>query len=440
MYRTISRDRLIGLALTTALATISLAGCTTKGAPRADLSASRAEVALAKGNTEQAVNHAEAAVMTDPRNAAYRAMLGNIYLGSGRFNSAIASYNDAMSLGDATPRTALSLALANIAAGNQGRAVSVLDDWRDAIAPSDLGLAYALAGEADRGVLVLADALRGGENTAKVRQNLAYAYALAGQWREARLMAAQDVPGDQIDQRISDWAHSAHPEAFRQRVATLLSAPANVTDPGQPTALALANTPGAEQLAAEASAMVHDDSELPALETSASTEFGQRETKPEFALARYEAPMTSPPQSFEAAFATKAPGGATPGAVMADAIRFVASPVVQKMPARFGVAPDPQARMLRGIDDGSHLVQLGSFYSEQAARRAWGLYTRRHPALDGHELKLTQAKVNGHNYWRVLAVGFDQTSARDLCASVKSTSKEGCIAYSAARPLPGAIS
>ncbi len=438
MYRTTSRQRLVALALTTALVTSALGGCTAKGAPRADLSASRAEVALAKGKPDQAVQNAEQAVQADPRNAAYRAMLGNAYLGAGRFQSAITSYNDAMSLGDQSPRTALSLALANIAAGDQTHAVSVLDDWRDAIAPGDLGLAYALAGEADRGVLVLSDALRAGENTPKLRQNLAYAYALAGRWREARVMASQDVPADQIDERISQWAQIALPEAFSQRVATLLSVPAGVTDPGQPTQLALVNNPGAEQLAAEATAAAQPELGSEPVETASAA---QGDALPEVALARYEAPMTAPPQSFEAAFATNAPHGATPGALMADAIRFVSQPVVQKMPARYGIAPETGTNPGHSITGGgSHAVQLGSFYSEQGARRAWGLYTKRHPALGDHELKVTQAKVNGRDYWRVSATGFDKSSARAMCTSVHSSSKDGCIAYSAARPLPGAIS
>ena len=44
-----------------------------------------------------------------------------------------------------------------------------------------------------------------------VRQNLAYAYALAGNWRAARVMAAEDVPADQLDARLAQWAASAAP-------------------------------------------------------------------------------------------------------------------------------------------------------------------------------------------------------------------------------------
>lgn len=444
MKRTIARSRIAGLVLTSALATTLAAGCTAKSAPRADISASRAEAALAKGKSDKAVENAEAAVLAQPHNVAYRAMLGSAYLDAGRFDSAIASFNDAMSLGDQSPRTALSLALAHIASGNLQKAQGVLDDWRDVIAPADLGLAYALAGEADRGVMILTDTLRGGQNTPKVRQNLAYAYALAGQWREARIMAAQDVPGDQINDRIEQWANSAHPEAFRQRVVMLLDVPATIVDPGQPAQLALANFTPVAQLAAEASALAPrvaaaQPAELPAelaAELPASEE--PASSAPMVELARYEAPVTTPPQSFEAAFATSAPSGATPGAVMADAVRFVSEPVVQKLPARYGFVAQG-SKPSQSVGTGSHFVQLGSFSTQEGARRAWGIYTKRNPSLSGHEMKLTQAKVKGRIYWRVSAAGFDRLSAISMCSKVKRSSNDGCITYSAANPLPGTI-
>jgi len=407
MTRTANRTRLIGLAVSTALATTALTGCTTGGGTRADVSASRAESALAAGMTDKAIKNAEAAVLADPRNAAYRSTLGNAYLNAGRFKSAATTLDDAMSLGDASPRTALSLALAYVGAGNQRQAVAVLNDWRDEIDPADLGLAYALAGK----------------------------------WREARLMAAQDVPAGEIDQRISDWAQSIGGAGSAYRVSTLLGVPVTGDDPGQPAELALNNTPSAQQLAAEAAALVPArtaaaDTELPAL---LAQDEDAPAAAPAVALARYDAPSPERPQSFEAAFATSAPKGPTPAALIADTVRFVSQPVVQKMPARYGIAPAQPARAgAAGSTGGSHLVQLGSFCSEQGARRAWGIYTSRNPALDGHEMKISQAVVGGKRYWRVSAAGFDKAEARSLCANVTSKG-HGCIPYAADRPLPGAV-
>ena len=175
MTRTASSTRMIALVASTALASLALGGCATSAAPRADISASKAQQALQKGRTSQAISHAEAAVLAEPHNAAYRAMLGAAYMEEGRFQSAATSFQDALTLGDTAPKTALSLALAQVAAGDSRGAVATLDRWQDGIDPADLGLAFALAGETRRGVEILGAQLRGGNNTAKVRQNLAWA-------------------------------------------------------------------------------------------------------------------------------------------------------------------------------------------------------------------------------------------------------------------------
>jgi Flp pilus assembly protein TadD len=165
--------RMIGFAVTTAIAGVMLTGCATNQAPPAALSASQAQAALAKGKPARAIENAEAAVLAAPRDAAYRAVLGSAYLDSGRFASAATSFDDAMKLGDTSARTALSLALSLAASGKQAEAVAVLNDHQGDIARSDLGLAFSLSGYPERGIAVLSDAIRGGENTAKTRQNLA---------------------------------------------------------------------------------------------------------------------------------------------------------------------------------------------------------------------------------------------------------------------------
>ena len=96
MYSTSRSSRTVGLAVTSAMAAALLAGCATKAPPRADLAAGEAQVALAKGQTGKAIENAEAAVAAEPRNAAYRAMLGGVYLEAGRFASAEVSFDDAM--------------------------------------------------------------------------------------------------------------------------------------------------------------------------------------------------------------------------------------------------------------------------------------------------------------------------------------------------------
>lgn len=427
MYRTATSHRMLGFAATTAMAALALAGCTTAGAPDASASASKAEAALASGKHERAIEHAEAAVLAEPRNAAYRATLGAAYLDAGRFASAATSFEDAMQLGDTSPRTALSLALAHIALGQNAQAAEVLNRNEEQIATADVGLALALAGQTGRGVHLMETAIRGGENNAKIRQNLAYAYALTGEWRKARLMAEQDVPRSEVNVRIEQWAISAQPGAHQYRIATLLGTPTSVVDAGQPIQLALANTPGVEQLAAEAVA------ERPALAVEASDEL-----PPVAELAQVEAPALAAPDLpvLQSPIRTAL---ATPAPVTQDASRFVSEPVVQAAPARRDAAPQRAVTpAATPAAQNTHLVQLGSFSSEQGARKAWDIYVKRYPELSGHEMVVSEAVVKGKRYWRVSAAGFGRTTSSAMCGKVKARG-EGCFAYAESRPLPGAV-
>ncbi len=432
MSSTANRTRMIALVASTALASMALGGCSGKAAPRADMSASKAQEALAKGRASSAIEHAEAAVLAEPRNASYRAVLAATYMEAGRFQSAATTFKDAMALGERSPRIALSYALAETAAGNNRAALATLEEWRDAIDPADLGLALALAGAPDRGIHVLGNAVRAGQNTPKVRQNLAYAYALQGNWSAARIMAAEDVPADQLDERIREWARVAQPEAYQQRVASLLAVPVT-GDSGQPAALALNNNPGTQMLAAEAAAQndyasAENAGELPALAAAPAQ------------------PAASRPADFEAAFAAPAPAAAAPTQASRQAVRFVSDPVVQQAPAprvasarRAVASPEPAPATTADLAAaGTHLVQLGSFSSEASAKRAWGIYSKRYPQLRDHDMVITRAVVRGKTYYRVSAAGFANNSSRSMCSTVRR-SGHGCIAWAAGKPLPGAV-
>lgn len=433
MTRIVPKSRMIALAASTALASLALAGCASTAAPRADLSAGKAQKALEQGRGDRAVAHAESAVQADPHNATYRAMLGSAYMEAGRFLSAETSFQDALTLGDTSPRTALGLALAQIGRGDMRGAQATLDQWRGDIDPADLGLALALAGQPQRGIQVLGSALRDGNSTPKVRQNLAYAYALNGDWRAARIMAAEDVPADQLDDRIGEWASVALPEQFQARVATLLAVPV-VADSGQPVALALHNNPRTETLA---------------LEAAATTEAEMAWTAPEGELPALAAapdasvvPAASTQSDFTAAF-TPATATATPTLPATNGARFAATPVVQDIPAVRAAEPRRIARAVeaapvKAAASGTHLVQLGSFSSEAGAKRAWGIYAKRYPQLSAHDMVITRAVVHGKTYFRVSAAGFGRDSSRSMCSRVKS-SGNGCIAWAANSPLPGAV-
>jgi Flp pilus assembly protein TadD len=441
----------IRYAIAGALAASLLAGCSASS----HLASASSREAASHRQHGTAVAGAEAMVAQAPADAAARMALAQIYLEAGRFRSAATTFQDAITLGETSGRAQLSLALAQIGAGDAQAAVAVLDGARDAIPAADRGLALALAGETSRGIAILVDAVRGGENTAKVRQNLAYAFALDGRWREARLTMAQDVPADQIDNRIGEWASMAQPEAVQLRVASLLGVPVTAEDPGQPAALALGATTGGEQLAAaQAPAPVAPAGEqLAAAQAPAPVapagELPAVDDVPAAAPAVAAAPAAAPaPTAFAEAFAAAPAAVAQPG--------FISQPVVQPIPAasrpvrakreegfapQAAAAPRPASRATAAAPrqaaaaNGTHLVQLGSFSSEASARRAWRVFTARNPELRSYRMTITPATVNGKDFWRVAAAGLDGGTAQRVCAGVRNRGG-ACLAY-AASAVPG---
>ena len=218
----IRRPGSLALMLSGAAALGLLGGCSSQ-APRPDKLAQNSEQALRKGETPRAVALAEQAVAADGRNASLRLLLANAYLRAGRFESARSAYADAIELGDDSSRAALGLVLTELALGHNSAALDAINTYGDVLQAADLGLALTMAGQGDRGITVLTNAIREGHNTPKARQNLAYAYALTGKWDEARIMAGQDLPADQVDARLQSWASMTRPEDSRRRLASLLA-------------------------------------------------------------------------------------------------------------------------------------------------------------------------------------------------------------------------
>ena len=454
---------MLALVVPAALAGVAFSGIDAAAAPpQTEAHAAKAQAALKAGHADKAVVHAEAAVASDPLNAEYRAMLGAAYMGAGRFMAAATSFEDALDLGQEDARTVLSYALAKTAIGDARVAVTTLDEARGRLSAADYGLALALAGQAERGVRVLIEAVRQEEPTPKLRQNLAYAYALAGNWRAARVMAAEDVPAGEVDARMVEWASTAAPEMAQQRVASLLKVrPAY--DAGQPASLALANFLSDSP---QGGAMLAAAEPAPAMTTPAAAEtprqsealaFGLAEAPPAPASAPIE--RVDPTPAFAAAPAPAAASGN-------GAIRFVSNPVVQALPsAASRPAAAPQRRMaataaasavpavapapapapapaVRAAPSdkaaGTHLVQLGSYNSKIEAERGWTAIKAKFPQLKDHDVVITEALVNGRTFFRVAAAGFGPQSAKALCGTLKSAGR-GCFAYAASNPPAGAV-
>lgn len=433
-----SRATMRRLAVGSAIAAALLAGTAVEAAPRKSTDVAAVTRLLASGQADSAVTLGEKALAARPQDAALRAALGQAYLHSGRFASAVAALTDAVSLGDQTGRTALGLALAQVASSQSRDAVNTLDHAVTAIPAGDLGLAYALAGESARGVGILSDAVRAGPATPKLRQNLAYAYALDGRWTEARVTAAVDVPADQIDARLEQWAMSMRTGAEHERIATLLGVPVR-DDAGLPAALAL-NAPAATMPeAAPVQAAVAPAAELPPVAPA--------EHALAAAPAAEPAPTAAPAPVDLAATAASAPAPVDLAAAT-PAVPFttISQPVVQPLPAPAkapvrsrlarrapveSVAPAPVAAEPNAAD--THVVQLGAFSSAKNAERAVAFYTRNNPQIAGHKLVVSQATVHGRRFWRVAAAGFDAGSAKGTCSALRQ-SGGACFAHAADKP------
>ena len=439
MHRFEINARKAGFVLATAMAAALVAGCSGQG----HVASTGAPVGAASlaANPEKSVELAERRVERMPRDAQARAALAQTYLGAGRFQSAATTFADAQELGGNSATLALGTALADIGAGRQDEALAVLSKWGNRMPVGDYGLALALAGRPDDAVTVLTDAIRGGQGTARMRQNLAYAYALAGNWSAARVVAAQDVPADQLDARLGEWARESQPQFYQSRIAALLGAPVRV-DPGQPAALALNAAASDVQMADNASVSNAQQHEIPG-PAFAKVDTNSGELPPVSALQSPAPPMpdaapdapepTPPPRAanfqtaaMETRLRAPAPARREPVNGQRRAAPQVAQHIRQSVAATQGKASD-------------HLVQLGSFRTMEGAKRSWAVFIARNPALKGHTMRISEAMVNGRRFYRVAAEGFGAGSAQSMCSLVKGRGA-GCFVYAKGKPLPGAVS
>ncbi|WP_017671868.1 SPOR domain-containing protein [Blastomonas sp. AAP53] len=457
------------LAASTILVGSVLVSCSAhSGGGRPQTLSANAQKALASGKPEKALESAEAAVALDPRNAGLRNALAQAYLANGRFSSARQSLDDALALGDASARTVISLALMHVADGRNAAANALLREHRNTIPAADYGLALALAGETGQGVDVLVDLIRNGENSAKVRQNLAFAYALDGRWREAQIMVGQDLDPKVAQDRIAEWARLAHPQAHAQRVASVLGVSPAQFDPGQPVMLALANTPSMAQIGQQAMAEatpVAGPIQLPPVQ-DAPMELAGVEPAP--------APMAAP----ATVYAEAAPAMPAEQSRAVVAPLLVAREIVQPLPGNYRAKPVRKTRPVQvasrepivehqgaprkpvaapkiaapapkpaaapavfqkasfsPVSNGAFAVQLGVFSNAENANRAWAGYSAKHKDLAAFSKVAVPTTVGGRKLHRLTANGFgDEKSARAMCAQVRSSGGECIIARATAKP------
>jgi Flp pilus assembly protein TadD len=403
--------------------------------------ATRALAALNSDDVPMAIDLAERAIAKSPDDAGFRALLGNAYFAGGRFASAEAAYKDALSLYGNQPQVVLKLALVEIAQGKSAEAVAFLGAAGDLINPTDYGLALALAGRPSDAIQVLEPAARRPGADARVRQNLALAYALAGEWTEARTIAAQDVPANQLDARIQQWMQFASPKKASDQVASLIGVTPAVADPGQPVRLALhqpdtrtaeaAPAPAPQPQLAEAApapqprVAVAPPPPVPQPRMAAPAQVRPPAPAP-MPLQVAEAGVSQAPQPAPIASESSSPAPVTMALMAAatkarDAVEsfFVPTPApAAKLvkPRRVAAAPRPAVHGTSGA-----VVQVGAYSSPQRVSAGWARLTSRYPALRAYlpmRAKFVSAKGT---FWRLSITGFTtQGEAVARCQLLKS--------------------
>jgi Flp pilus assembly protein TadD len=384
--------------------------------------ATRAQAALVANDLVTAVSLGEAAVEHRPNDPNFRALLGNIYLASGRYSSAERSYHDALTLAAPDPQVVLKYALVQIAQGKTDQAVAMLGEAQTLLDPTDLGLALAIAGRANDAIAVLEPAARLRGADARTRQNLALAYALGGDWQSARIIAAQDLAADQVEARMAEWLAMARPGQASVQVAAFIGVQP-VADPGQPTRLALAKPASATRAAAVSVP-------LPAPTFVAPQPAPVAVAAPVEPLDQYAeiVPPPMPPMPVAdvepkpkrvAETARPKPAAAAPRKVAAKAPRPALSPAAARLTQSL---PELRrnAALRTAASNSGIVVQLGAFDKRGFLAGAWNRAAARHAALRNYTPVTARFESSKGTFYRLSVKGFasDQDAAK-LCNALK---------------------
>ncbi|HYE29511.1 MAG TPA: SPOR domain-containing protein [Allosphingosinicella sp.] len=399
----------------------------------------KAQTAVQKGRLAEALGFAERAVELSPRDVGYRMTLADLYLKNGRFQSAETTFADVQRLDPANRRAAFSLALARIALGRPAGAVAELDRIAETAAPADIGLAYALAGEARRAIELLEPAARAPGADGRVRQNLALSYALAGDWEKARITASQDVSPAELGARLQQWAAFAHPGSGAVRVAALLGVtPAD--DEGQPVRLALVDPRAADTALAVAGPSPEPAPETipaaaPALAEAAPAPAAQAAAEP-VRIASQELPQWVSDRAAAEASAPPPPAEET-RPLYADAVQALVTPQPSVLAPSAPVLPEsesaiavperrferPRARSAAAAvaGPGRFAVQLGAYSSPASVERAWAQMLRRFGFADLTPLSPTVRMPGRGTLHRLSVAGFaSREAAGRTCRSIQA--------------------
>jgi tetratricopeptide (TPR) repeat protein len=377
-------------------------------------------MAMSANDYVAAIGFAEQAVEKSPEDSEVRALLANAYFGAGRFASAEAAYRDALKINENQPKLLLKLVLVDIAQGKNGEALTFLNAARPLLEPADYGLALALAGRPADAVAALEPVARSRGADARVRQNLALSYALAGDWTAARMVAAQDVPADQLDGRIQGWMQLASPARPSDQIAALTGVTPAAVDPGQPVRLALnpakagvATAQAAPVTVAPAPAAVA--APVPTAAAPAPVQVAQAAPQPAVAASSVveDLPFIEVPAQRPAQTAYVAPKAVKRASLKASAPVRAASYVPNR-------APVIKAAMPRANGKSTAVLQLGAYGSPERVAAAWNAASRRYSALRGYMPVSARFQNAQGTFYRLSVKGFQNADqAKNLCIALR---------------------
>ncbi|MBW0145263.1 SPOR domain-containing protein [Sphingomicrobium clamense] len=423
--------------------------------------ATRAQAALVQGDTQAAIQLAEKAVENSPRDAGFRALLGNAYFAAGRFNSADAAYRDSLRLVPVQPKIALKRALVLIAQGRNEAAVMMLNGAQDMLDPADRGLGLALAGRADEAVRILDHAARQPGADGRVRQNLALAQGMKGDWQAARIIASQDVPGHLLDRRLQDWMLMAKAEHPATKLATVLGIHAAPDDVGMPVRLALGADDGnrfAQLAQPEAQAVSLEAPVVPAAAPIAPVApvapqpapipaYGAAPSAPQvqsaslvegyagnidIQIADVELAEVAADDIVEDELAPQ-PVSVQPSAMAP--IAMASASISETKAAKPAFAPEStrltqSARSIRSDAKRSakasrSVVQIAAFSKRGHLNAGWEKVASEHASLNAYAPMAARTVIDGKTFYRLAAHGFaSDAEARDFCMELKRAGGE----------------
>ena len=377
--------------------------------------ATRALTAMNANNVPMAIEYAERAVAKTPTDASLRALLGNAYFAGGRFRSAEMAFKDSLTIDPNQSRLVLKLALVEIAQGKDREAVGLLNSARNILDPSDYGLALALAGRPQQAIAVLEPAARQTNADATVRQNLALAHALAGDWDDAKTIAAQDVPANQLDARIQQWMQLAKPTHASDQVAALIGVAPAAVDAGEPVQFALNKVDPAPTAAPVRTAQA---GRVPAPVEVA--------TKPMvMSVSAPAAPASAPPAVVAVAPAPPPPPRSTLAALADSAVTEAKAVIAAVLPHHSAPAAKPHrvaATFRPAVRRGNSqvVVQLGAYGSPNRVLAAWNGQARKYGALKAYLPMSARFASPKGVFYRLSVRGFDNLGeANALCNSLR---------------------